>query len=40
MSDIRREDISSLSKSFYVNMAVNLETLVNHSELLKHVREN
>lgn len=40
MSDIRRESVSSLSKSFYINMDVNLASLVNHSELLKHVRES
>jgi tryptophan halogenase len=40
MSDIRRENISSLSKSFYINMEVNLSALANHSEILKHVREN
>jgi tryptophan halogenase len=40
MSDIRREKIGPTSQSFYINMDINLTTLVNHSTLLKYIREN
>jgi tryptophan halogenase len=39
-SDIRREEISPVSSSFYVNMEINLNTLADHSALLKIIRES
>jgi tryptophan halogenase len=39
-SDIRREEIPGLSASFYGNMQLNLNTLADHSELLKIIRES
>ena len=40
LSDIRREEISSLSSSFYINMEITLDTLAEHSLLLQRIREN
>jgi hypothetical protein len=39
-SDIRREDIPKVTSSFYVNMELNLNTLADHSTLLKIIRES
>jgi len=39
-SDVRREEIPKLSSSFYVNMEINLNTLADHSLLLKTIRES
>jgi len=39
-SDIRREEISKISNSFYTNMEINLNTLADHSALLKIIRES
>jgi hypothetical protein len=39
-SDIRREEISPVSSSFYINMEINLNTLADHSALLKTIRES
>jgi len=39
-SDIRREEISTISNSFYTNMEINLNTLADHSALLKIIRES
>jgi tryptophan halogenase len=40
LSDIRREEIPKLSSSFYINLEINLETLADHSLLLRRIREN
>ena len=39
-SDVRREEIPKLSSSFYINMEINLNTLADHSLLLKTIRES
>ena len=39
-SDIRREDIPKVTSSFYTNMDINLNTLADHSTLLKTIRES
>lgn len=40
MSDLRREEIAPITKSFYINMEINLAALANHSVLLKYIRES
>jgi hypothetical protein len=40
LSDIRREEVASLSSSFYINMEISLDTLADHSLLLQRIREN
>jgi tryptophan halogenase len=40
LSDIRREEIPKLVTSFYINLEINLDTLADHSLLLKRIRES
>ena len=40
LSDIRREEIPKLVTSFYINLEINLDTLADHSLLLRRIRES
>ena len=40
LSDIRREDVSNLSSSFYTNMELALKGLPDHGELLNVIRQS